>query len=80
VPGTTKARDCNHEVFPGVGDCVYRESSLPTRPEWNRKAAAHAEIFRLLGEIAGGRAAGKPGVKAAAVRDLMTAVGQRPTG
>ena len=41
-------------------DSVECAASLPTRPGWERKAAAHAEIFRLLAEIAGDRAAGTP--------------------
>ena len=38
-------------------DSVDRASSLPTRPGWERKAAAHAEIFALLGAVAGHEAA-----------------------
>jgi hypothetical protein len=45
-------------------DSVERAASLPTRPGWDRKAAAHAEIFRLLGEIAGDGAAREPDTEA----------------
>src|SRR5262245_41206531 len=45
-------------------DRAEQASSLPTRPGWERKAAAHAEFFRLLADVAGDRAAGahRPGL------------------
>ena len=43
-------------------------ASLPTRPGWERKAAAHAEVFRLLAQIAGDRAGGNPGGEAGIAR------------
>src|SRR5580704_9266073 len=55
---------CEKMTAPALGmlrDSVECAASLPTRPGWERKAAAHAEIFRLLAEIAGDRAAGNPG-------------------
>ena len=35
---------------------VERASSLPAKPGWGRKAAAHAEFFRLLADVAGDQA------------------------
>jgi DNA-binding FadR family transcriptional regulator len=61
-------------------DSVDRASSLPTRPGWEHKAAAHAEIFRLLAEIAGDRAPGTPGGGAEAIRDLIRTVGPATNG
>jgi DNA-binding FadR family transcriptional regulator len=61
-------------------DSVDCASSLPTRPGWERKAAAHAEIFRLLGEIAGHRAPGNPGGWAGAICDLIRTVGPAANG
>ncbi len=52
-------------------DSVDQASCLPARPGWERKAAAHAEIFGLLADVAGDRAAGQSGGLAAAMRDLM---------
>jgi GntR family transcriptional repressor for pyruvate dehydrogenase complex len=59
---------------------VDRASSLPTRPGWEQKAEAHAEVFGLLGEIAGNRAAELPGGGADAIRDLLCAVGPAANG
>jgi DNA-binding FadR family transcriptional regulator len=56
-------------------DSVERVSSLPTRPGWERKAAAHAEFFRLLAGVAGDRAAGALAVQARVIRDLMRTAG-----
>jgi hypothetical protein len=43
-------------------DSVDRACCLPARPGWEVKAAAHAEIFHLLADVAGGpAAAGRPG-------------------
>ena len=55
-------------------------ASLPTRPGWERKAAAHAEIFRLLAEIAGPPPAGNPDGGAGFIRELMRAVGPAANG
>jgi DNA-binding FadR family transcriptional regulator len=62
-------------------DSVERASSLPTRPGWARKAAAHAEIFRLLADLAGDRAAAMaPGGRDGLIRDLMRTVGPAANG
>jgi DNA-binding GntR family transcriptional regulator len=61
-------------------DSVDRASCLPARPGWERKAAAHAEIFGLLADVAGDRAAGLSGGPAAAMRDLMLMVGPAADG
>jgi hypothetical protein len=34
---------------------VERASCLPARPDWERKAAAHAELFTMLGGVTGDR-------------------------
>jgi DNA-binding FadR family transcriptional regulator len=59
---------------------VDQASCLPARPGWERKAAAHAEIFGLLADVAGDRAAGQSGGLAAAMRDLMLTVGPAADG
>jgi DNA-binding FadR family transcriptional regulator len=61
-------------------DSVERASSLPTRPGWERKAAAHAEFFRLLAGMAGDRAAGALAVQARVIRDLMRTAGPAANG
>ena len=61
-------------------DSVDRASCLPARPGWERKAAAHAEIFGLLADVAGDRAAGQSSGLAAAMRDLMLTVGPAADG
>lgn len=61
-------------------DSVDRASCLPTRPGWEQKAAAHAEIFGLLADVAGDRAAGQSSGLAAAMRDLMLTVGPAADG
>ena len=61
-------------------DSVERASSLPARPGWERKAAAHAEFFRLLADVAGDQApAGLTG-QARLIRDLMRTVGPAVNG
>ncbi len=61
-------------------DSVDRASCLPARPGWERKAAAHAEIFGLLADVAGDRPAGPSGGPAAAVRELLLTVGPAADG
>jgi hypothetical protein len=61
-------------------DSVDRASRLPTRPGWEYKAAAHAEIYRLLGDIAGDRAPGSPGGWAGGIHDLICTVGPVTNG
>lgn len=56
-------------------DSVQRASSLPARPGWERKAAAHAEIFRLLADVAGRQAVGALTGQTRLIRELMCAVG-----
>jgi hypothetical protein len=80
---TTARVACQHITAPALdvlADSVDRASSLPTRPGWERKAAAHAEIFRLLAQIAGGRAAQQPDGGAAAMGELMRTVGPAANG
>src|SRR5215470_10186815 len=61
-------------------DNVEQASSLPTRPGWERKAAAHAEFFRLLADVAGDRAAGALTGQAWLIGDLMCAAGPAANG
>jgi DNA-binding GntR family transcriptional regulator len=61
-------------------DSVERASSLPARPGWERKAAAHAEFFRLLPGVAGDRAAGALAGQARVIRDLMRTAGPAANG
>jgi hypothetical protein len=58
-------------------DSVDRACGLPARPGWQRKAAAHAEIFRLLSDVAGGPPADR---QARLLGDLMGAVGPAANG
>jgi DNA-binding FadR family transcriptional regulator len=61
-------------------DSAEQASSLPTRPGWERKAAAHAEFFRLLADVAGDRAAGALTGQAWLIGDLMRTVGPAANG
>ena len=74
---------CEKMTAPAWGmlrDSVECAASLPTRSGWERKATAHAEIFSLLAEIAGDRAAGNPGGGAGFAGELMRAVGPAANG
>lgn len=74
---------CEKLTAPALGmlrDSVECAASLPTKPGWERKAAAHAEIFRLLAEIAGDRVAGNPGSGAGFAGELLHAVGPAVNG
>jgi DNA-binding GntR family transcriptional regulator len=61
-------------------DSVERASRLPTRPGWEAKAAAHAEIFFLLASTAGNQATDGQHTWAALIRDLMLTVGPGANG
>ena len=61
-------------------DSAEQASSLPTRPGWERKAAAHADFFRLLADVAGDRAAGALTGQAWPIGDLMRTVGPVANG
>ena len=61
-------------------DSVDRASCLPARPGWERKATAHAEIFGLLADVAGDRAARLSDSPAAAMRELILTVGPTADG
>jgi GntR family transcriptional regulator, transcriptional repressor for pyruvate dehydrogenase complex len=57
-------------------DSVDRACGQPARPGWERKAAAHAEIFGLLVEVAGGPAmAARYGGRVRLLGELMCTVG-----
>jgi hypothetical protein len=70
----TAARIACEQMTPPVlaawCDSVQRATCLPARPGWETKAAAHAEIFRLLGQHAW----------AGLIHDLMLAVGPGANG
>ena len=64
-----------------VLDSVDRACALPAKPGWERKAAAQAELFRLLADVAGGPVtSGAPGGQARLIQDLMCAVGPGANG
>jgi DNA-binding GntR family transcriptional regulator len=56
-------------------DSLERAASLPARPGWELKAAAHAESLRLLTSVAGRRAAGGLASQTRLISDLICAVG-----
>lgn len=58
-----------------LGDSVDRACRLPARPGWERKAAAHTEIFLLLA-----RMAGRDDCQTRLIRDLMRTVGPAANG
>jgi DNA-binding GntR family transcriptional regulator len=62
-------------------DSVDRACCLPARPGWEQKSAAHAEIFTLLADVAGGHAAAaRYGRHARNIDDLMRTVGPAANG
>jgi DNA-binding GntR family transcriptional regulator len=64
-----------------VRNSVERASCLPSRPAWERKAAAHAEIFHLLANAAGSPAATDPqGSQVCFIWDMMRMVGPVANG
>ncbi len=68
-------------AFQLLRDSVDRACRLPARPGWERKAAAHAEIFRLLSRVAGGPAAGdEHSSQSGLICDLMHTVGPVANG
>jgi hypothetical protein len=58
-----------------VCESVERAVSLPARPEWERKAAAHAELFDLIAA-----ASEAPSVATSLLCDLMLRVGPGADG
>ena len=58
-----------------VCESVERAVSLPARPEWERKAAAHAELFDLIAA-----ASDTPSVATTLLCDLMLRVGPGADG
>jgi hypothetical protein len=64
-------------VLQRLAESVDQACCLPSKPGWERKAAAHAEVFRLLADIAGHPAAVGP---LAAIDELMRTVDRRRTG
>ena len=62
-------------------DSVDHACCFPARPAWERKAAAHAEIFDLLAEVSDDRVV-DPALTGAArsMQDLMLSVGTAADG
>jgi DNA-binding GntR family transcriptional regulator len=64
-----------------LSDSIERSSRRPARSEWERQAAAHTEIFSLLGEAADDPVvAAVLNVGAGCMRDLLLAVGPAADG
>ena len=62
-------------------DSIEHASCLPARSQWDRKAAAHAEIFLLLADMADDPIlAPVPSGGAGSVHHLMLTVGRRADG
>jgi DNA-binding GntR family transcriptional regulator len=59
---------------------VEQASCLSARHDWKRKAAAHAELFTMLGDVTGDRDLARLVSSATGrLQDLFMTVGQRPT-
>jgi hypothetical protein len=75
----TAARVAWHQMteltLMAVCESVERAVSLPARPEWERKAAAHAELFDLIAA-----ASEAPSVATSLLCDLMLRVGPGADG
>jgi len=68
-------------AFQLLRESVDRACRLPARPGWERKAAAHAEIFPLLSRMVGEPAAcGDRSGQSGLICDLMRAVGPVANG
>jgi DNA-binding FadR family transcriptional regulator len=64
-----------------VSDSIDRAARLPSRSQWERKAAAHAEIFGLLGDATGYPALAElAGSAAGWVSDAVLTVGPTADG
>ena len=62
-------------------DSVDRACCMPARPGWDRKAAAHAEIFTLLADVADDPLLAPLLTRSAGhLRELMLAVGRAADG
>src|ERR1700761_357877 len=72
IAASTACGQLTGAALAAVRDSVQQASGLPARPGWERKATAHAEIFRLLAETAG--EAGELAT-AGLIRELILAVG-----
>ncbi len=84
VQATTTRIACGHMTalaLQALRDSVERASCLPSRPGWDEKAAAHAEIFHLLANAAGSPAVtDPPGSQVGVIRDMMRTVGPAANG
>ena len=64
-----------------VSESIDQAARVPARSQWERKAAAHAEIFGLLGDATGYPAlAQRAGIAAGWVNDVALAVGPGADG
>jgi DNA-binding GntR family transcriptional regulator len=46
-------RQMTRQQLDALQASVEQASGLPARPDWGRKATAHAELFEVLGDLAG---------------------------
>jgi DNA-binding GntR family transcriptional regulator len=61
--------------------CVEQASCLPARPDWERKATAHAELFNMMGALTGDSDRARLVSSAAGrLHDLLTTVGPAADG
>jgi WhiB family transcriptional regulator, redox-sensing transcriptional regulator len=82
---TMAARAACRQMTPAalkaLGEIVGRAAGLPSRPGWERKAAAHAEIFLGLADMVPDPAAAYALSNAATlIRDLLVTVGPAANG
>jgi DNA-binding FadR family transcriptional regulator len=61
-------------------NAVAEVGSLPAKPEWTRKAAAHTEIFRLLMDMSGDRPSDAIRTSNEFVREVIRASGPAADG
>jgi len=59
---------------------VEQASGLPARPDWGRKATAHAELFNVLGDLAGDGDLAQVSSAAGRLHGLVLAVGPAADG
>jgi GntR family transcriptional regulator, transcriptional repressor for pyruvate dehydrogenase complex len=79
VQGTATRIACTRmtaQHLEALSDSIERSSRPPARSGWERQAAAHTEIFRLLADVAGDPVvAAVLNVGAGCLRDLLLTVG-----
>ena len=74
-------RQMTAEHLDAMHASVEQASGLPARPDWGRKATAHAELFDVLGDLTGdGDLALLVSSAAGRLRDLVLTVGPAADG